>query len=539
MVRHRTSIKDFSILIAVLLVGLYLVFEYDLFRNSDGVTLHQETVELDEALLLGGIMAIGLLGFSVRRYMEQRKESGRRRSAEQHIRTLAFQDALTGLPNRRQFDDALRTAAAALPREGAAHAVLLLDLNGFKQVNDIYGHAVGDQVLSVVAQRLLGCMRDGDLVARLGGDEFSILSQHLAGPEAATNIALRVIEALKEPISAGSTRHQIGAGIGIALIPGDASTPGQALRKADVALYRAKEERRSAVRFFEDEMDKSVQEREWLMQELRVAVAQETIQVFFQPSVNMRSKRIVSFEALPRWVHPSMGEIGSDRFIPIAEESGLIYELADQILRQACAAAAQWPDDVVLSVDVLASQLKDRKLKSRVLEILRLTGLPPHRLEIEITESTLVRNLEAAQEILGGLRDAGVRIALDNFGTGYSSLYHIRNFKMDKIKIDSSFIHGMLAETETADVVRALVGLGQGLGVTIAADGIQDFDQQASLLRSGCEFGQGFLYSGPVSAEESVDVVSGAHLSYRISDGLPPGAPTPLAAVSALTAPIQ
>jgi diguanylate cyclase (GGDEF)-like protein len=263
MMVHRNNIKDASILIAVFLVGLYWVFEYDIFKNADGVGVHEKTIELDEALLLGAIMAFGLLIFSIRRYIEQRQETERRVVAEQHVRTLAFQDALTGLANRRQFDDALKAAAAAQPCEGSVHALILLDLNGFKQVNDIYGHGMGDQVLTIVAQRLLRSTRDGDLAARLGGDEFAILALHLAGAEAATNIALRIMEALKEPIAAGSVLHQVGAGIGIALIPSDATTPEQALRKADLALYRAKEERWSAVRFFEDGMER-VQERQWL-----------------------------------------------------------------------------------------------------------------------------------------------------------------------------------------------------------------------------------------------------------------------------------
>jgi diguanylate cyclase (GGDEF)-like protein len=516
-IRHRTSLKDISILIVMLLVGLYWTFEYDIFKNSDGVSVHERTIELDEALLLGGIMALGLLAFSVRRYLEQRRETARRIAAEQHVRTLAFQDVLTGLPNRRQFDDALKAAAAAPPREGAVHALLLLDLNGFKQINDVYGHGTGDQVLIIVAQRLLGAMRDGDLAARLGGDEFAILALHLVGPEAATNVALRVIEALKEPITADSVRHQIGAGIGISLIPDDATTPEQALRRADLALYRAKEERQSAMRFFEDDMDKRVQEREWLVQELRVAVANESIRAYFQPSVDLTTKRIIGFEALPRWIHASSGEIMRDRFIPIAEECGLIHELADQILRQACSAAVQWPHDVVLSMDVLSSQLKDKKLKARIMNVLRETGLPPQRLEIEITESALVRNLEAAQDILGGLREAGVRIALDNFGTGYSSLYHLRNFKMDKIKIDGSFIHGMLLGQEDAGIVRALVGLAHGLGITVAAEGIQNSAQQASLIRTGCEQGQGHLYSDAISAERTLDVIKADALILQIA----------------------
>lgn len=513
MIRHRTSLKDFSILTAILLVGLYFTFEIDIFEKANGASAHERTLELDEALLLGAIMALGLLVFSVRRYLEQKRESARRLKAEQYARTLAFQDALTGLANRRQFDDALKAAAAAPPREGAVHALILLDLNGFKQVNDVYGHGIGDQVLTIVAQRLLGAMRDGDLAARLGGDEFAILALHLVGPEAATTVALRVIEALKEPVTTGSTRHQIGAGIGISLIPGDAASPEQALRKADLALYRAKEERRSAVRFFEDDMDMHVQERQWLVQELRIAVENESIRAYFKPSVELKTKRIIGFEAVPRWIHSSFGEIPPDRLIPIAEECGLIHELGDQLLRQACTAAVLWPENILLSIDVLSSQLKDKKFTTRVLDILRETGLPPERLEIEITESTLVRNLEAAQQLLGGLREAGVRIALDNFGTGYSSLYHLRNFKMDKIKIDGSFIHGMLSEQEDAGIVRALVGLAHGLGITVAAEGIQDSGQQASLILTGCEQGQGHLYSDAISSERTMGVIEAEMLT--------------------------
>jgi len=510
MIRHRTGLKELALITAVVSVGLYLTLAYDVFCRSGDATAHQRRIELDEALFLGGIVAVVLLLFSVQRYFEQKREMRRRVAAEQHVRKLAFQDPLTGLANRRQFDDALKAAVAAPPRDGAVHAVILMDLNGFKKINDIHGHGVGDDVLIITAQRLLGAMRDGDLIARFGGDEFAILALHLASAEAATNIALRMIDALAEPISTGSTKHQVGSGIGIALIPDDATTPVQALRKADLALYRAKEERRSAVRFFEDEMDKRVQERQWLEQELRAVLAAGGIQTYFQASVDLKTKKVVGFEALPRWIHPSFGEIMSDRFIPIAEENGLIHELADQILRQACTAAVQWPRDVVLSVNVLPSQLKDKKLKTRMIGILRETGLAPERLEIQITESALVRELEAARDILGALREAGVKITLDNFGTGYSSLYHLRNFKLDKIKIDRSFIRGMISEQESGVIVRALVGLAHGLGLTVVADGIQDSEQQASLIRTGCEQGQGYLYSGPVSAQRTLDVIQGA-----------------------------
>ena len=211
MIRHRASLKDLSILIACFLIGIYLLLEYDIFRNSDGASAHDKTIVLDEALLLGAIVAIGLLIFSIRRYIEQRRETSRRTKAEQHVRILAFQDGLTGLANRRQFDDALTVALATPPREGAVHAVILMDLNGFKQINDGYGHGVGDEVLTVVAQRILGSVRADTLVARFGGDEFAILARHLAGPEDATSIALRVIEALRKPIQIGSSTHQVWA----------------------------------------------------------------------------------------------------------------------------------------------------------------------------------------------------------------------------------------------------------------------------------------------------------------------------------------
>ncbi|MGH8136852.1 MAG: putative bifunctional diguanylate cyclase/phosphodiesterase [Steroidobacteraceae bacterium] len=482
-------------------MATFYAWQVDVFVNEGTTSLHEQTIELDEVLLLGGLLTLSLLVFAIRRYLEQKRETRRRVAAEQHARELAFQDDLTGLPNRRQFDAALKAALAAPPRAGAMHGVFLLDLNGFKQINDVHGHSIGDEVLVVVAQRLRSAIRDGDLLARFGGDEFALLAHHLAGAEAATNVALRVIQSLERPIETGKLSHQIGAGIGIALVPDDASVPEEALRKADVALYRAKAERRSALRFFETQMDRQVRERDLLEQELRAALRSGAIKSVYQPCFNLKSQELVAFEASPCWNHPALGIIPSERFIPIAEETGLIHELAAGLLRQACAAAAAWPAHVILAVDLFPGQLKDRELKAAVVTLLSDCGLPPQRLEIAITESALVQDLEAAQEVLGGLREAGVRIALDNFGTGYSSLYHLRNFKLDKIKIDRSFIERMGSKRESAAIVNALVGLGEGLGLTVAAEGIDSAQQQALLLRSGCEQGQGHLFSDALSAE--------------------------------------
>jgi diguanylate cyclase (GGDEF)-like protein len=502
--RHRLSVQDLSILAGLILVASFIAFEFDIYEHEGMETVHEETIELNEALSLGGMLAVGLLVFAVRRYQEQRRETRRRVAAEQHARELALQDALTGLPNRRQFDDALKTAIASPPRAGAVHAVFLLDLNGFKQVNDVHGHGIGDEVLIIVAQRLLSGVRQGDLVARFGGDEFAILAQHLIGAEAATNIALRVLQALEAPVVTGKSHHQVGAGIGIALIPSDADTEQEALRKADVALYRAKAERRSALRFFEADMDRHVHERAAMEREVRAAIASGDIRPFYQPTVDLKTRAVVGFEAVPRWHHPELGDVPPERFIPLAEDAGLIHDLAERLLRLSCAAAMQWPPQITLAVDIFPSQLKDRELKARITRILAETGLAPSRLEVEITESAIVQDLEAARQVLGGLREAGVKIALDNFGTGYSSLYHLRNFKLDKIKIDRSFIESMGSARESAEIVSALVGLGHGLGLTVTADGVEDPDQRASLLGTGVQQGQGDFFSELVSTEQTL-----------------------------------
>ncbi len=506
--RHRIALSDLSIIIAVVLVACFVAFEVDVFANEGTIGVHEETIELDEALSIGGLLTVGLLIFAIRRYREQKAETKRRVVAEQHVRQLAFQDPLTGLANRRQFQEALQAAIGAPPRAGAAHVVFLLDLNGFKQVNDIYGHAVGDELLVIVGQRLTRAVREDDLVARLGGDEFVILSKHLMGPEDATSTALRVLRSLSEPIQAGPVQHRVGSGVGIALLPDDGTDAEELLRKADVALYRAKSERRSALRFFEAEMDRLVRERDQLEQDLRRAIDADRIRPFFQPTVDLNTGRVRSFEAIPRWIDPEQGEIPLERFIPVAEENGLIHDLFARVLRHACEAAVQWPEEVTLAIDVYPGQMKDRSLREAVLEVLEETGMPPFRLELEITESALVRNLDSAQELVGALRDAGVRIVLDNFGTGYSSLYHLRNFRLDKIKIDRSFVED-LESVESARIVSALVGLAHGLGLTIVADGVRESGQRESLLATGCEQGQGFLFSQAVPAAETAMLAAG------------------------------
>jgi predicted signal transduction protein with EAL and GGDEF domain len=348
------------------------------------------------------------------------------------------------------------------------------------------------------------------LVVRLGGDEFAILARQLAGAEEATSIALRVIREFQQPIKIGATQHQLGVGVGIVLIPQDGQIDAEIMRKADIALYRAKAEPGSASRFFEAAMDARIRERDLIERELRAAISigKGTLLPHYQPLIDLRTKQVVGFEALARWTHPALGNVPPDRFIPVAESCGLINELTDHLLRQAAQAACQWPQDVTLSFNISPLQLKDPTLALRILSILGESGLSPRRLEIEITESALVQDLVGAQQVLGALRDAGVRIALDDFGTGYSSLYHLRNLKIDKLKIDRSFIDNIGREPEAVALLRALLGLGHGLGMTVTAEGVELPAQATALLEQGCEQAQGYLYGHAMTAADTINFLA-------------------------------
>ena len=506
--RHRNLFPEAVLLLACMTVAAWIAYEYDIFPNTPGVPIQEHVIELDEALVLGTLLCLGLLVLSWRFLLSQRREVARRVAAEKRARELAMQDALTGLANRRRFDQELEIAIVAPPRTSGSHAVFLLDLNSFKRINDLYGHGIGDEVLVNIAMRLRRACREDDLVARFGGDEFAILARQLAGSEEATSIALRMIKELEQPIKTGSIQHNIGAGVGIALLPQDGRNGAEILRKADIALYRAKEEQpKSTSRFFDAEMDANVRERDLIERELRIAVNNGAVQPYYQPLIDLKTKQVVGFEALARWTHPTLGNVPPERFIPIAESSGLISQLSDHLLRHAARAACQWPANTVLAFNILPSQLKDLTLGLRILSILGETGLAPGRLEIELTESALVRDLPGAQDVLGALRSAGVRVALDDFGTGYSTLYHLRNIKIDKIKIDRSFIDNMERDPEAFALVRSLLGFGHGLGLTVTAEGVEQPAQAMALLAQGCQQAQGHLYSSAMSADETVNYI--------------------------------
>lgn len=498
LARHRFTVHEILGTAVVMAVAIFFVWQRDIFPERSAPT-QKRLFEFDESMAL---LALGFALFSWTRLKAQGREVARRIVAERRARTLAMEDPLTGLANRRQFDEALARAGGSPPRLGSAHAVFMLDMNDFKKINDLHGHAVGDEVLIEVGSRLRQAVRQGDLVARLGGDEFAVLATHLAGPEAATSIARRIIELIDAPIAATVRDHRVGVAIGIALMPRDGNHD-DVVRKADIAMYRAKLVGVSALRFFEEEMDAQLRERDTLERELRLAVEADLIRPFFQPLVDLHTGAIKGFEALARWHHPEFGGIPPDRFIPIADSCGLIGRLTDQLLRHACTEAMSWPPDVMLSFNISPTQLHDTTLGLRVMVILAETGLSPSRLEIELTESALVGDLCHARDVLGEIRKTGVSIALDDFGTGYSSLYHLRALKLDKIKIDRSFVDAMATDPESAAIVNALIGLGAGLNLQVTAEGVETAEQLALLTAHGCDQGQGYWFGKAVSGAEA------------------------------------
>jgi len=503
VMKHRIKIFDLGLIIAVLATAALFAFELDVFENESRLTRRQETIELDELMVLTTLVMSGVLFYTWRRAREHQRENVRRLVAERDVLALAMQDPLTGLPNRRQFNDRLKAALNTAPVAPEAHAVFMIDLNGFKKINDLHGHPVGDEVLIHVSSRMLRAVRDGDLVARLGGDEFAVLARNVAGAEGAASIALRIIESLGRQVLAGGGSHQVGAAIGVALTPQDGSQIDEVLRKADVALYRAKAEAGSAVRFFEPAMDTKLRERAELERALRAAVEADQLKLRFRPVFNARDGRVTAFEAHPMWPHPEQGDLGPERLVPIAEEAGLIGAVTDQILRKACLAAAAWPSSVRLAVAVAGPQLRDGALGLRMLAILGETGFPPNRLDLEIDEGALIRDAEAAEALLTPIRAAGVSIVGAHFGTGYADLQNLHRLKLDRIKLDPSYVAAMTHDKQAAVMVKALIGIGQGLDLTIIADGVTTEEQQAALTAQGCEQVQGGLYSEPMSAEEA------------------------------------
>jgi diguanylate cyclase (GGDEF)-like protein/PAS domain S-box-containing protein len=423
-----------------------------------------------------------------------------RRKAEARIAHMAHHDGLTDLPNREYFQERLRQALdqAAGKRVG----VLYIDLDLFKNINDSFGHPAGDRLLKEVAERLTTAVRGANLAARLGGDEFAVILAADVSPNEASACATLLIDMLKAPYEIDGQEMVIGASIGIALSPGDGVTSEGLMRNADMALYRAKSDGGGVHHFFEREMDLQAQKRRDMELDLRRAFANGEFELHYQPLVSIASDRISGFESLLRWRHPDKGMISPAEFIPVAEDIGLITQLGEWVLREACAEAVKWPVDVKVAVNLSPAQFRSRNLVQVVISALAQSGLSPKRLELEITESIFLAETDANLAILHQLRELGVGISMDDFGTGYSSLSYLRSFPFDKIKIDRSFVKDLAQRPDCVAIVRAISGLGRSLNITTTAEGVETEDQLDWLRAEGCNEVQGFLFSAARPAAE-------------------------------------
>jgi diguanylate cyclase (GGDEF)-like protein/PAS domain S-box-containing protein len=422
--------------------------------------------------------------------------------AQAQITHMARHDALTNLPNRTLFREQLEQALR-LAKRGNKLAVLCLDLDHFKDINDSLGHPIGDALLMEVGRRLASCIREGDTVSRLGGDEFAIVQ--LCGSDDANPavlLASRIVEEISAPYDVGGHQLVIGVSVGISLAPDDGRNPDELLKKADLALYRAKADGRGTYRFFEAGMDARAQARRLLELDMRAALPRGEFEMHYQPIRDVAAETIVACEALVRWRHPMRGLIPPGNFIPLAEETGLIIQIGEWVLRTACRDAAAWPNDIGVAVNLSPVQFKNPNLVLQVMNALAQSGLPAHRLELEITESVLLQNSEATLSTLYALRGNGVRISLDDFGTGYSSLSYLRSFPFDKIKIDRSFVEDVTSREDSLAIVRAVAGLGRSLGIATTAEGVETIAQLDVLRREGCTQAQGYLFSKPCPAAE-------------------------------------
>ena len=420
---------------------------------------------------------------------------------EQRITQLAFNDVLTGLPNRTMFQQQLDQLFLASEGSGNLFALHCLDLDQFKVINDTLGHPAGDALLVEAAQRLRQAAR-GHFVGRLGGDEFVVLQTVGTDRDAIDRLAREILDAICKPLAIDGNELVPSTSIGIAIAPDDGSDGGTLLRNADLALYRAKEAGRGTYAFFEESLNERAQERRQLESDLRLALERGEFQLHYQPLFDLEHNRICSFEALIRWNHPKRGLVSPLDFIPVAEDTGLIVPIGAWVIREACAEAARWPEQIRIAVNVSPVQFHRGALHETILRALATSGLAPDRLEVEITESIFLEGSETTLRLLHALRTLGVRIALDDFGTGYSSLSYLQSFPFDKLKIDRSFIHNLLTREGATAIVHAITELANALGIETTAEGVEETAQLMELRAHGCSSVQGFLFAEPMTAAD-------------------------------------
>jgi diguanylate cyclase (GGDEF)-like protein len=448
-----------------------------------------------------------------RQQLELVKAKEAAEAAERQVRHLAHHDSLTGLANRVTFKRRLNEALATARRRGEGFAVLFLDLDHFKEINDTMGHLAGDAVLCQVSERLRHQVREVDTLARMGGDEFAIIQVETHEPQDVAVLCERLIAAVEREIEVDGAEAMVGLSIGVALFPDDAPDADQLLAKADLALYRAKGQGRGTYCFFQPEMAATLEQRKLLERDLRQALDKGEFALEYQPQIRIADRRLVGVEALLRWHHPKRGRVPPDRFIPLAEDTGLIQPIGTWVLEQAAADAAEWhaatARDLRVAVNLSPVQFRQRQLFQIVCEALRKSNLDPERLKLEITERLLMQASDVVCETLRKLKDLGVRVSMDDFGTGYSSMSSLRRFPFDEIKIDRSFIADLAKDPQAVAIVRATVALSDSLGMLTVAEGIETVKQLEFLRAEGCHVGQGFLFARPMPASGVVRLLSG------------------------------
>lgn len=421
--------------------------------------------------------------------------------ARRRIDYLSQYDALTGLPNRTRLQAFLDGKLKAAPTQDSPLVMLCLDLDRFKPVNDLLGHAAGDQVLNEVSGRLAECLRNGDLVARVGGDEFVLILTDVSSQDEVEALCGRLIKSIEQPVVMDEQEVFVSASIGIAMAPTDAREATELLRYADIALYEAKAAGRATWRFYAGDMNARIIERRQLENDLRYAIKVGELRLHFQPRIRIADGMMMGAEALVRWQHPERGLIPPDTFIPIAEEAGLIAPLSDWVLHTACSTAKHWPEGVFVSVNLSSVEFQRGNVAKRVQNVLRETGFDPARLELELTESVMLEDATGALDVMRALKELGVRLSMDDFGTGYSSLGYLRSFPFDGLKIDRSFVNRLAENDDDKSIIQAIVGLGRALSLTVTAEGIETAEQLELLKAVHCDEGQGYFLSRPLDTE--------------------------------------